>query len=265
MLNVAISAAREAGNIIVRYSDRIDRLEIKAKSRNDLVSEVDRMAEDTIIEMIRSTYPEHAILAEESGDHPGSQKSPKITWIIDPLDGTTNFLHGLPHYAVSIAISINDVIEHGVIFDPNRNELFYASRGRGARLDGRRLRVTNNTRLEDALLSTGFPFRDFTNYSKWMKSFGTLLPRTRGIRRFGSAALDLAWVAAGRYDGFWELGLHKWDIAAGALLIQEAGGQISDVAGKQDWLESGNIICGTPTIYEKMLAVVQPCCADLQS
>jgi myo-inositol-1(or 4)-monophosphatase len=257
MLNVAISAAREAGNIIVRYSDKIDRLKISTKSRNDLVSEVDRMAEDVILETIRSAYPNHAILAEESGTHEGVGNETNVTWIVDPLDGTTNFLHGIPHYAVSIAIMVNAVLEHAVIFDPNRNELFNASRGRGAQLDGRRIRVTGTTRLEETLLATGFPFRDFTNYRAWMRSFGTLLPRTRGIRRAGSAALDLAWVAAGRYDGYWEWGLHQWDIAAGVLLVQEAGGLVSDVDGKQSFLESGNIICGTPVIYEKMLAIVQ--------
>ena len=265
MLNVAISAAREAGNIIVRYSDKIDRLKVDTKSRNDLVSEVDQMAEEIIIEAIRASYPEHNILAEESGNHQGSRSDTNITWIVDPLDGTTNFLHGVPHYAVSIGILMNNVLEHGVIFDPTRNELYHASRGRGAKLDGRRIRVTGATRLQDTLLATGFPFRDFTNYPQWMKSFAALLPRTRGIRRAGSAALDLAWVAAGRYDGYWELGLNTWDIAAGALLVQEAGGQVSDVDGKQTFLGNGHIICGTPTIYEKMLAVVQPCCRDLQS
>ena len=262
MLNVAVSAAREAGNIIVRYSDKIDRLKVNTKSRNDLVSEVDEMAEAVILETIKSTYPNHAILAEESGIHEGRKDDGRIRWIVDPLDGTTNYLHGVPHYAVSIAITVDKRLEHAVVFDPGRNELFTASRGSGAQLDSRRIRVTGRTRLEETLLATGFPFKDFTYFKSWMKSFGSLLPRTRGIRRAGSAALDLAWVAAGRYDGFWELGLNPWDIAAGALLVQEAGGQISDIAGRQLFMENGNVICGTPEIYEKMFDIIGPCFQD---
>ncbi len=254
MLNTAIKAARQAGNLILRYSEKLDRLAVETKGRNDFVSEVDRDAEAEIIYVIRKAYPDHAILAEETGEHDGST----YQWVIDPLDGTTNFLHGYPQYAVSIALLDKGKLDQAVVFDPLRDELFTASRGAGAQLNDRRIRVSSATRMSEALLGTGFPFKEFDNLETWISSFRTLLPLTSGVRRAGSAALDLAHVASGRLDGFWEIGLKPWDIAAGSLLIEEAGGMVSDFVGGQNFLESGNIVAGAPKIHPEILKQLGP-------
>ena len=256
MLNIAVRAARSAGNIIARYADQVDTLSVSNKSPNDFVSEVDQRAEQEIIRIIHKAYPEHAILAEESGQHEGNE----YEWIIDPLDGTTNFLYGFPQFAVSIALRHKGRLEQAVVYDPMRQELFTASRGGGATLNGRRIRVTNRGSLEGALLGTGIPFRESQAiwndaYFDMMKS---LIPSSAGIRRAGSAALDLAYVASGRLDGFWELGLNLWDIAAGVLLIEEAGGLISGIAGKPDHLETGHVVSGNPRVFKAMLQKIQP-------
>lgn len=251
-LNIAVKAARQAGNVILRHLDRIDSLTIEAKARNDFVTEVDKLAEAEIIRVIKAAFPDHAILAEESG----SQAGTSCQWIIDPLDGTTNYLHGYPQFSVSIALSREGVLEQGVIFDPLRSEMFTASRGRGAQLNNRRIRVSNVIKLRDALLGTGFPFRAMKHLDPWLRTFRVMLMQTNGVRRAGSAALDLAYVACGRFDGFWELGLEPWDMAAGCLLIQEAGGLITDFENTQQHLTSGNIIAANPNIHSQMLDVI---------
>ncbi|HEX7965440.1 MAG TPA: inositol monophosphatase family protein [Gammaproteobacteria bacterium] len=251
LLNIAIRAARKAGDLIVRYVDRVDTLTVKAKERNDFVSEVDRQAEDEIVQIIRAAYPDHAIIGEESGVRGG--RDPEWTWVIDPLDGTTNFLHGFPVFSVSIAVKHRGRLEHGVIFDPLRNELFTAARGGGAQLNSRRIRVTTLKGLDGALIGTGFPFRENQNLDLYLKMFGAVASKTAGIRRAGSAALDLAYVAAGRMDGFWELGLKEWDVAAGLLMIQEAGGSVGHLDGSVGIPEDGNILAGGQKVF-KLLA-----------
>ena len=253
-LNIAVRAARNAGNIIVRAMEHIERLNITEKSENDFVTEVDKAAEKEIIRTIHNAYPSHAILAEESG----VQGESDFQWIIDPLDGTTNYLHGFPQFAVSIALKNKQTIEQAVVYDPLRQELFTASRGRGAHLNDRRIRVTTRRNLDGALLGTGFPFKQQQDLDTYLATFKALFPMTAGIRRAGSAALDLAYVAAGRLDGFWELGLSPWDMAAGALLLEEAGGFISDFAGNQNFMESGNVVAGNPKIQKLMLELIQP-------
>ncbi|ROR32804.1 inositol-1-monophosphatase [Inmirania thermothiophila] len=255
VVNIAVRAARAAGNLILRYVDRVDTLEVTRKDRNDFVTEVDRRAEAEIVRILRRTYPDHAILAEESGAD-GRDDAPQ--WIIDPLDGTTNFVHGFPHFAVSLALRHRGRIEHAVVYDPLRNELFTASRGEGALLNERRIRVSGITRLADALLGTGFPFRAHRHLDAYLATFRALFPESSGVRRAGSAALDLAYVAAGRLDGFWEVGLSPWDVAAGALLVQEAGGIVSDFAGGDRYLRSGNVVAGTPKIHAEMLRRMRP-------
>ncbi|MGB9428934.1 MAG: inositol monophosphatase family protein [Gammaproteobacteria bacterium] len=249
LLNIAISAARKAGDIIIRHVGRIDRLTIKAKEHNDFVSQVDRLAEEEIIYTIRKAHPDHAILAEESGALSGNDE---FLWIIDPLDGTTNFLHGFPAFSVSIALKHRGRLEHGVIYDPMRQELFTASRGDGAQVDGKRMRVTAQKTLEGALIGTGFPFRESHNLDLYMKMFETVVRQTAGVRRAGSAALDLAYVAAGRLDGFWEMGLKPWDIAAGVLMIQECGGLVGGFDGTPGMPENGDILAGGEKIYAAM-------------
>lgn len=253
-LNIAVRAARNAGNIIVRAMEHVDRLNITTKSQNDFVTEVDNAAEKEIIRTIQNAYPHHAILAEESGQQGVSD----FQWIIDPLDGTTNYLHGFPQFAVSIALKNKQTIEQAVVYDPLRQELFTASRGRGAHLNDRRIRVTSRRNLEGALLGTGFPFKQQEYLDPYLDTFKALFPMTSGIRRAGSAALDLAYVAAGRLDGFWELGLHPWDIAAGALLVEEAGGFISDFSGNKNFLENGNVVAANPRIQKIVLDHIQP-------
>ncbi|HLD13550.1 MAG TPA: inositol monophosphatase family protein [Burkholderiales bacterium] len=253
MLNTAIRAARRAGSVIMRHLDRLDSLTIESKGRHDLVSEVDRMAEAEIIRTVRTAYPDHGILAEETGQHPGDD----YLWIIDPLDGTTNFLHGYPQFAVSIGLQHKGRLEQAVVFDPFKNELYTASRGGGAQLNDRRIRVSRTLDLDRALLGTGFPFRSHEHLETWINTLRDLLLHSSDIRRAGSAALDLAHVACGRLDGFWEFGLSPWDMAAGCLLVLEAGGIASDFAGGNDFLANGNILTANPRIHEIMLARIQ--------
>lgn len=254
MLNIAIRAARNAGNVIVRSMDKLDQIQIANKADNDYVSEVDQRAEQEIIRVIHKAYPDHAILAEESGNTSGND----FQWIIDPLDGTTNYLHGFPQFAVSIALQHKNRLEQAVVYDPLRQELFTASRGSGAQLNDRRIRVSPRKDLEGALLGTGFPFRQKQNLDFFLATFKELFPRTAGIRRAGSAALDLAYVAAGRLDGFWEIGLNPWDMAAGALLIQEAGGLVSDLEGGNEFMKAGNIVCANPKLFKHILQAIRP-------
>ncbi|MES2356020.1 MAG: inositol monophosphatase family protein [Pseudomonadota bacterium] len=256
MLNIAIKAARKAGAIINRASFDVDKLTVQRKQQNDFVSEVDHAAEDAIIGILRDAYPEHGILAEESGASEGTGGgTSEFQWIIDPLDGTTNFLHGLPQYSVSIALTKKGILDQAVVFDPTRNELFSASRGHGAYLNDRRIRVSKTRELADALIGTGFPYRDFNHLGPYMAMFRELIQKTAGLRRPGSAALDLAYVACGRYDGFFEIGLSPWDMAAGALLIQESGGLVGDISGEQDYLESGHILAGNPKVFTQLLQI----------
>ncbi|HEV7164240.1 MAG TPA: inositol monophosphatase family protein [Gammaproteobacteria bacterium] len=251
LLNIAIRAARRAGDVVVRYVDRVDTLNVRTKEHNDFVSEVDKQAEDEIIQIIRAAYPDHAILGEESGALAG--RTDDYTWVIDPLDGTTNFLHGFPVFSVSIAVKFRGKLEHGVIYDPLRNELYTASRGGGAQLNNRRLRTTNLKTLEGALIGTGFPFRENQNLDLYLQMFAAVAKKTAGIRRAGSAALDLAYVAAGRMDGFWEMGLKEWDMAAGLLMIQEAGGSVGYFDGRPGIPEDGSILAGGQKVF-KLLA-----------
>lgn len=246
LLNVAIMAARRGGDTLLRSLKKLDKIKVEQKGRNDFVSEADRTAEHAVIETIQKHYPEHAILAEESGQRGESE----YVWVIDPLDGTTNFLHGFPVFCVSIALLHKGRPEHAVVYDPLRQELFTASRGQGAQLDGRRIRVSKLNNMERALLGTGFPYRD-SNFGiePYLKMLQKALAHTSGVRRAGSAALDLCYVAAGRMDGFWETGLKSWDIAAGALLIREAGGIISGLDGSENFLDTGHVLAGTPKIY----------------
>lgn len=255
MLNIATRAARAAGNLIVRAIQNPEDIKSVAKGRNDWVSEIDQRAEAVIIETIRKTYPNHAITAEESG---GINADSDYEWIIDPLDGTTNFLHGFPHVAVSIAMKYKGKIEIGLIYDPLREELFTASRGNGAQLNGKRIRVGGTKDLDGALLATGFPFKKPHQLDTYLGLFKTLFPHCADMRRAGSAALDLAYVACGRVDGFWELGLMEWDIAAGVLLVQEAGGLVADFNGGHKYLESGNVVAANPKVFKAMLQAMGP-------
>jgi myo-inositol-1(or 4)-monophosphatase len=253
MLNIAIRAARVAGDLIQRSADNVNQLTISKKTKNDFVTEVDRVAEQEIIKIIKSSFPDHSILAEESGLSEGNH----YTWVIDPLDGTTNFLHGYPQYAVSIALKNKNKTEVGVIYDPLRDELFTAERGGGATLNNRRIRVSPQTNLNEALLGTGFPFKYPQHLEAYLKMLGDLTLETVGVRRAGSAALDLAYVAAGRLDGFWEIGLKEWDFAAGILLIQEAGGVTTDFSFNDQYSQSGNIITGNPKMHQSMYQIIQ--------
>ncbi|GAA5159889.1 inositol monophosphatase family protein [Viridibacterium curvum] len=259
ILNIAVKAARRAATVINRASLDLDLIEVRTKQPSDFVTEVDQAAERAIIEVIREAYPEHGILAEESGrsDGAGDSAQSEFQWIIDPLDGTTNFIHGFPQYAVSIGITQKGVLQHGVIYDPVRNELFTASRGKGAFLNDRRIRVSKRTKLQDSLIGTGFPFRNFDHIDSYTAIFRELVQKTAGLRRPGAAALDLAYVACGRTDGFFEFGLAPWDMAAGALMVSEAGGLISDFSGESAYLETGNLVAGSPRIFAPLLQIVQ--------
>ncbi len=248
-LNIAIRAARAAGDVIIRQIDHVHNLPVIQKSRNDFVTEVDKRAEMIIVETLHKSYPDHAILAEESGRQ---GNSPHV-WIIDPLDGTTNYLHGFPQYAVSIALQHNGELDQAVVYDPLRQELFTASRGAGAMLNNKRIRVSKQKHLQGALLGTGFPFREQDRLDEYLDTFKALFSMTAGIRRAGAASLDLAYVACGRLDGFWEFGLEPWDMAAGALLVKEAGGMSSDIYGDGNYMESGNIIAANPEIISVMI------------
>ncbi len=254
-LNTAIKAARRAGDIIIRGFTRFEGVESTVKGHNDFVTSVDHAAEAAIIETLRNAYPSHGYLAEESGETRGDSN---IVWIIDPLDGTTNFMHGYPHFAVSIACQIDGRIEHGVIYDPMRQEIFTGSRGSGAFLENRRLRVSSRRSLDGALIGTGFPYRDNLHLlDAYLGMFKAVTQRAAGLRRPGAAALDLAYVAAGRIDGFWEFGLRAWDTAAGTLLIREAGGLIATLDGAE-YKQNGNIVAGTPRVFNELLETLAP-------
>jgi myo-inositol-1(or 4)-monophosphatase len=254
LLNIAVGAARRAGDVIVRSLDRVGALTVSEKGRNDFVTEVDRAAEQVLIAAIRKAYPSHGFLAEESGAQAGDD----YTWVIDPLDGTTNFLHGFPQFAVSIACRHRGRAEIAVVFDPTRGELFTAERGAGTQLDGRRLRVSQRTGLEGALVGTGFPYRE---NRKWLAPYLGMLERvmntTAGVRRPGAASLDLAYVAAGRLDAFWEIGLSPWDTAAGNLLITEAGGRVGDFTGGE-YRDGGHLLAGTPRVFAALAEMFAP-------
>ncbi|HMX12276.1 MAG TPA: inositol monophosphatase family protein, partial [Burkholderiaceae bacterium] len=255
MLNIATKAARAAGAIISRASMDVDRLTVNRKGSNDFVTEVDEAAEQAIIETLLQAYPGHGILAEESGREHGAASS-EYVWIIDPLDGTTNFIHGLPQYAVSIALSFRGKIEQAVVYDPARNDLFYATKGKGAFLNDRRLRVSKRTRLLDALIGTGFPFRRGDNFKRYLKMFEEVMQACAGLRRPGAAALDLCYVAAGWYDGFFETGLSPWDVAAGSLIVTEAGGLVGNFTGEADFLHQREVLAGNPKIYAQLVQML---------
>ena len=248
-LNIAVSAARAAGQVILRNINRLPDIKIHSKGSNDFVSEVDHQAEQVIISTIQKAYPSHAILAEESGQHEGDE----YQWIIDPLDGTTNYLHGIPHFSVSIALREKNKLQLGVIYDPLKEELFCAIRGDGATLNNRRIRVSKQRDLPGSLIGTGLPYRADQELDIYLATLKALLQETTGIRRAGSAALDLAYVAAGRFDGFWEFGLNIWDVAAGIILVQEAGGLVSDMDGGHQFLESGNIVAANTQLYKNLI------------
>ena len=252
MLNIAIRAARAAGDSIVREMDRTRDISIETKGKNDFVTEVDKNAEGIIISVIKNAYPEHAFLAEESGQEGEND----CLWIIDPLDGTTNFLHGFPHFSVSIALQNKGVLEQAVIYDPLKQELFTASKGKGAQLNNRKIRVSIKNTLDGALLGTGFPYNNESVMQQFIESYKNLFPNVAGIRRAGVASLDLAYVACGRLDGFWEFNLRPWDIAAGALIIQEAGGINAELTGGADYMKTGNIISANPKMIKAMLKVL---------
>jgi myo-inositol-1(or 4)-monophosphatase len=254
MLNTAVKAARKAGALISRASFDVDKLTVRSKQKNDFVSEVDHAAEDAIISVLREAYPTHGFLGEESGYH---DKEAEYLWVIDPLDGTTNFLHGVPQYCVSIALMHKGQAAQAVVYDPNRNELFTATRGVGAYLNDRRIRVSKIDRLEGALVGTGFPFREVVNIDDYLRMLRNVMMASSGVRRPGAAALDLAWVACGRMDAFWELGLSPWDMAAGALLIREAGGLVADLDGDDKYLESGRILAANAKLFSPLLQLLK--------
>src|SRR5690606_36248609 len=267
MLNVAVRAARQAGRLINRASVDVETMQVTRKERNDFVTEVDRASEEAIIETLQSAYPSHAILAEESGHRPAKGgKAPRAeeltqhdhVWIIDPLDGTTNFIHGLPHYCVSIALMERGVVTQGLVYDPIRNELFTASRGRGAFLNDRRIRVSRRTKLDESLIGTGFPFRMISQVDEYLLMLRPVMEKAAGVRRAGAAALDLAYTAAGRFDAFFEMGLKPWDVAAGSLLVTEAGGLMGDFDGNSRHLEGEQVLAGAPKVFSAMIALLNP-------
>ncbi|MBV9192361.1 MAG: inositol monophosphatase [Betaproteobacteria bacterium] len=253
MLNIAVRAARKAGGIINRAA-LAGGLNVRSKRAKDYVTQVDQAAEEAIIGIVKNAYPDHGFLAEESG---AASTDAEYVWVIDPIDGTTNFIHGFPQYCTSIGIQHRGVLAHAVVYDPVANELFTASKGRGAFLNDRRIRVTPLTKLGEALIGTGFPFKEVTRLDLYMRQLGTMMKTCSGVRRAGAAALDLAYVACGRLDGFWELGLSPWDMAAGALLIQEAGGLVGDLKGDQTYLASGDIVAATPKIFPALLEALR--------
>ncbi len=266
-LEAAVLAAHAGAGVLQAYAHNRSDLVIDTKARNDLVSQADREAEAAILEILREQTPEFGIVAEESGGTASGQAS----WYIDPLDGTTNFLHGIPHYAVSIAlvakagthlppgeVLTQDTPILGVVYDPQREELFTAMSGGGAWLNGHRIRVSRASGLDTSVLATGFPFRDFSFADEYMPMFNDAMHATRGVRRMGSAALDLAWTACGRYDGYWEMGLAPWDVAAGVVLVREAGGRAVDLRGQQPWPIAGDVVAGPVTVADAMLARFTP-------
>jgi myo-inositol-1(or 4)-monophosphatase len=254
MLNIAVRAARRAGAIINRAALGAESLVVKAKGANDFVTQVDRAAEEAVIDIVRKAYPDHGFLAEESGS---ASKDAEYRWIIDPLDGTTNFIHGFPQYAVSIGVEHRGALTHAVVYDPVKNELFTASKGGGAYLNDRRVRVSRCLRLQDALVGTGFPFKEGSRLDLYVRQLKRVMGTSAGVRRAGAAALDLAYVACGRLDAFWEMGLSPWDMAAGALLIQEAGGLVGDLQGEGGFMASGDICASTPKIFPALLEAMR--------
>jgi myo-inositol-1(or 4)-monophosphatase len=261
-LSIAVKAARRAGTVINRGARDLDLLTVTSKGPKDFVSEIDREAERQIVETLLTAYPDHAILAEE-GTAKGDNAAAENVWIIDPLDGTTNFLHGFPQYCVSIALAHKGQVTQAVIYDPCRNDLFTATRGRGAFLNDRRMRVSRRAHLRDCLIGTGFPFRDGSYLDTYLGMMKTMIESTAGLRRPGAAALDLAYVAAGFYDGFWEVGLNPWDVAAGSLLVQESGGLIGDLSGEGDFLHGGQVIAANPKVFAQMIATLAPYRAEI--
>jgi len=255
MLNVAIKAARAAGSIINRAALDVEAVRISQKQVNDFVTEVDHASEAAIIDTLLTAYPDHGILAEESGSQHGNPNADHI-WIIDPLDGTTNFIHGFPVYCVSIALQVRGRMEQAVVYDPSRNDLFTATRGRGAFLNERRIRVSKRVRLQESLISTGFPFRKGDDFNQYLVMMGDVMQKTAGLRRPGSAALDLAYVAAGFTEGFFETGLSPWDVAAGSLLVTEAGGLVGNFTGESDFLEQREMLAGTPRVYGQLVTIL---------
>ena len=260
ILNIAVRAARQAGSIIEQNAHRVDRIRYQLKGVHDFVTEVDHHAEQEIVDIITKAYPDHSITAEEGSNISGKE----FEWIIDPLDGTTNYLHGFPQYCVSIAVKKNNQLEHAVVYDPKNQELYTATRGSGAHLNDKRIRTSNIENLEDALVGTGFPFRTPEHLKYWIPVFEELARKTSGIRRPGSAALDLAYVASGRYDAFWESGLKPWDIAAGTLLIQESGGLVSDFEGGSDYFRTGAIIASGTRLFDSFRQIVQRHTKDMK-
>jgi len=254
ILNIAVRAARRAGSIINRAALDSGGLRVTSKRAKDFVTQVDHAAEEAIIEIVRKAYPEHGFVAEESGT---AKPDAEVVWIIDPLDGTTNFIHGFPQYCVSIGIQSRGAMAHAVVYDPTRNELFTASKGRGAFLNDRRIRVSTLERFGDALVGTGFPFKEVTRLELYARQLATMMKTCAGVRRAGAAALDLAYVACGRLDAFWELGLSPWDMAAGSLLIQEAGGLVGDLSGDQGYMQSGDIAAATPKVFTALLEALR--------
>ena len=265
MVNIALRAARKAGDLVVRATKRIDLVDIDEKGRNDFVTDIDYAAENEIIYHLKKAFPEHTIISEEAGLLKGVKED--YQWIIDPLDGTTNFIHGIPHFGISIACKHKGKIEHAVILDPMRQEEFTASRGRGAFLNGNRIRVSNQLSLSGSIIATGVPFNEpsIQNMNQYLKCLHELAESSSGIRRLGAASLDLAYLAAGRFDAFWEMNLKPWDIAAGILLIKEAGGLVSDFSGKDNYFGNGNIVCSTPKIFKPTLQIVQKHLGFLES
>ncbi|PCJ35477.1 MAG: inositol monophosphatase [Moraxellaceae bacterium] len=260
MLNTALSVARTTGKMIAQAAEQVDLIDVESKGVNDYVTRVDKMSEESIIEGIKKRYPNHGFLGEETGLIEGLDDGKDYLWVIDPLDGTTNFINGVPHFAISIALKIKDQLEVAVVLDPMREEEFTAARGRGAQMNGKRLRVNSRKALAGTLLATGFPFRpdQAAIVDSYMGMFKDFSQQCAGIRRQGAASLDLAYVAAGRYDGFWEYGLKEWDLAAGVLLVQEAGGLVGDLNGGMDHFKSGNIVCAPPKLFKAMLQTIRP-------
>jgi len=260
MLNIAVRAARSAGKVIVRAFEQLDKVEVESKGTNDFVTSVDISAEQAIVEVLQKSYPNHTIIGEECGLIQGSEND--FQWIIDPLDGTTNFIKGIPHFAVSIALKVKGKLDQSVIYDPIRGELFTASRGKGAQLNGFRIRVQNHKELNGTIIATGFPFKQKQHTNAYMEMFKTLFTKASDVRRAGSPALDLAYVAAGRIDGFFEIGLKPWNTAAGELLVIEAGGLVTDFVGGHNQVNSGNIVAGSPRLLKEILKDIRPHLGD---
>ena len=256
MLNTAIIAAREAGKLQLQAFQERSSLQISSKAAGDFVTQVDKQCEEIIVQTLSKAYPKHAFLGEEFGQ--SGLKDSEYVWVIDPLDGTTNFIHGIPHFAVSIALLKNNVPVQAVVYDPCKNEIFSATKGKGATQDRRRIRVTEQSRMINSLVATGFPFREGDDYEAYQGTLQKMMEETSGLRRMGSAALDLCWVANGRYDGYWERGIKIWDIAAGALIALEAGALVSDYSGENEFLTKCEIVAATPRIFPSMLNIINP-------